>query len=747
MKKVELLSPVGNMATLPFAIHNGADAVYLSGKKFGARKFADNFDEEEIVQAIKYAHLYGVKVYVTVNTLVFDDEIEEVSNYIEFLYRSGVDALIMQDIGLIELTHKKFPNLEIHASTQCHNHNLEGIKIFENMGVKRVVLDREMSLEEIKRLNTNLEKEVFVHGALCVSYSGCCLFSSLNGGRSGNRGECVASCRKQYELYKNDQKLRTDGDYLLSTRELNTLGRVKELIEAGISSFKIEGRMKSAEYVGYVTKLYRMMIDKYYNHEDMTLSETDLKDLKKLYNRGFTEGYLFGKSGRELMNIKSPNHIGIPLGNVLEYDSKYIKIKLIEDIKQEDGIRLPNGEGMIVNRLYNDKLLLVNSLEKGQIAIVDNNINLKEKGVVLKTIDKLLIDDLKKYIPKKMPIDISITCRQNQPIKLEVTDYENTIGKSYSLVQEAKSSPTFRERIVEQVSKLGNTPFVVNRVVVDIDDNIFVPIKDLNELRRMVIEELISTRENKGPTIVIKEEDKQEKITKDETLRINALVRNEQQLLTCLANDISLIYTDDRELYKKYRERTNIYLRLPRVLLQHPDLQKERLVVTEIGSVLKYSANNEVIADYTLNVTNDNSVRLLEKNNIKMVTLSPEITPERLGNINFQKDNVEYIVYGTMELMIMKYCPVKMLDNNDQNNCNLCSLGNHYYLKDKNDNIYPILNTKHYTHIMHKEPLDNIAMIKECRRRGISNFRIELFDETEEEIEYIIKKIKKELGD
>jgi len=322
MKKVELLSPVGNMATLPFAIHNGCDAVYFSGKKFGARKFAGNFDNNEIVDAIKYCHLYGVKAYVTVNTLMFDNEIESVLEYIDFLHRSNVDAIIMQDIGLMSIVHEMYPNLEIHASTQCHNHNDEGISFFEKIGCKRVVLDREMSLNEIKKLDTKLEKEVFVHGALCVSYSGCCLFSSMNGGRSGNRGECVASCRLKYELYKNNYKIDTDGDYLLSTKELNTLNRVSELIDAGIDSFKIEGRMKSPEYVGFVTRLYRIMIDKYYNHDITTLDAKDLYDLKKLYNREFTEGYLFNQSGKKLMNIKTPNHLGVKVGKVIYYDKK-----------------------------------------------------------------------------------------------------------------------------------------------------------------------------------------------------------------------------------------------------------------------------------------------------------------------------------------------------------------------------------------------------------------------------------------
>ena len=747
MKKVELLSPVGNMETLFFAVHNGADAVYFAGKKFGARKFANNFDEEEIVKAIKYCHLYGVKVYMTVNTLVFDNELEEVLEYIGFLHKNGVDALIMQDIGLIKKTHEMYPNLEIHVSTQSHNHNDAGIDFFKKLGATRVVLDREMSLDEVKNLKVDIEKEVFVHGALCVSYSGCCLFSSMNGGRSGNRGECVASCRLKYDLYKNDNKINTNGEYLLSTKELNTLNRIKDLIESGVDSFKIEGRMKSPEYVGFVTKLYRMMIDKYYNKEDMILDENDLYNLKKLYNREFTEGYLFNKYGKELMNIKSPNHIGVKIGEVIEYNKKYIKIKLEDDIKQEDGIRLPNNEGMILNRIYNNKELLVNSLKKGEIALIDNKINLNTKGPVLKTIDKELMDNLKKLDEKKIPIDIKIICKVNNPIRMIISDDNNNIlEKSYSNVETAKSSPTEKTRIISQITKLGNTPFKVNSLIDEIDNNIFVSIKDLNEIRRQLVEELISIRENNKKEFIINKNIIEENTSKDNTIRINALVRNKEQLEACLNNNIDLIYTDNELLYNEYKSKGNIYLKLPRVILKHRDYNNEKLLVTEIGSFEKYKKNNDILCDYFLNITNHETANLLNKN-AKLVTISPEISKDRLDKTNFYTDNVEYIVYGTIELMIMKYCPIKMLENNDNNNCNLCSLGNKFYLKNSDDEIFPILNSKHYTHIMHKEPIDNLENIKFCLDKGINNFRIELLDENSDEINYIIRNIRKELGD
>ncbi len=259
----ELLSPAGNIECLKAAINNGADACYLGGKSFGARAFAGNFTNEELKEAVEYAHLYGVKIYITVNTIIYNNEVEEFIEYIKYLYQIGVDALIMQDIGMISLVRQTFPNFEIHASTQLHNHNNEGIKALKALGVTKVVLDREMTLEQIENINVDIEKEVFIHGALCNSYSGCCLFSSLNGGRSGNRGQCTQPCRLPYKLIKNGKYISNEDKYLLSTRELNTIHNFDKLMNSDITCFKIEGRMKSPSYVGYITRIYRKLIDNY----------------------------------------------------------------------------------------------------------------------------------------------------------------------------------------------------------------------------------------------------------------------------------------------------------------------------------------------------------------------------------------------------------------------------------------------------------------------------------------------------
>ena len=261
---IELLAPVGNIECLKAAINAGCDAVYLAGKSFGARSFAGNFFKEELEVAINTCHLYGVKVYITVNTIIYDVEVDRLMEYIDYIHKLGVDAVIMQDIGMIDLVRKTYPNLEIHASTQANIHNLEGVKLCEELGIKRVVLARETPIELVREIKnkTKTEIEIFVHGALCMSYSGECLMSALIGGRSGNRGTCAQICRQPYSL-EIDGKIVSNNEYLLSTKDLNALDNIGELIECGVNSLKIEGRMKRPEYVYLETSIYRRAIDNY----------------------------------------------------------------------------------------------------------------------------------------------------------------------------------------------------------------------------------------------------------------------------------------------------------------------------------------------------------------------------------------------------------------------------------------------------------------------------------------------------
>ncbi len=725
MKKAELLIPVGNQECLIAAINNGADAVYLGGKKFGARAYSNNFNEEEMVKAIKLCHLYGIKIYVTVNTMIFNEEIEEVLNYLNFLYSNNVDAVIMQDNGLIELTRKLIPNLEIHVSTQAHNHNKPALEHYKEIGCTRVVFDRESSLESIKSIDTDIEKEVFVYGALCVCYSGNCLFSALNGNRSANRGMCVGSCRLPYKLFINDKE--SSEGFLLSTKYLNTLNRLKEILDSQIDSLKIEGRMKSKEYVAIVTKTYRKLIDAYYEGREMILTEEDKEKLLKTYNREFTEGYLFNKTN--IINSKTSNHQGVKIGTVVGVNNKRITIKLDSELNQNDAIRFdkPN-KGMYVNTLYNQKGLLVSSVSQNNICQVDNKERIMIKDLlgsnVLKTIDTKLNQELNNIPEKKVSIDINFKAKIGENSILTITDNINTIEIKGNLVEAAKSAPMSTERIEEQLSKLGSTPFKANNINIEIDSNIFINIKELNELRRTATEDLIKKRE--GTPTIETQLTIPSPITRTTSIpKLSILVRNEEQLNIALRNNIDYIYVTEETLYQKYKEHKNIYLRLDRVLQTHKPYTNERLLCTEFGSVINYHQNNTIRTDYYLNVANNYTIDKLIKLNANSVTLSVELSLDQLSKIA-NKEQTELIVYGTPECMIIK---------NDILNIQ----NNKAYLLDTKNNKYPVI-YKEFTHIFNHSKINYIDKLSKLK--GFGTYRIELLNESIAETQTIINKIK-----
>ena len=353
MNKIELLAPAGNLDILKTAIDNGADAVYIGGENFSARAYADNFTNEEIVEGIKFAHIKGSKVYVTLNTMAHDDEISDILNFVDFLYLNDVDALIVADYGLINLLKNRYPSLPIHVSTQLNTHSLWQVKLLENLNVERVVLARETEFSTIKYIkqNSNIELEVFAHGALCVCYSGNCLHSSMIGKRSGNRGKCAQPCRMQYSIFENGKAI-SNKKYLLSTKDLNTLDNIDKLIDSGVTSLKIEGRMKSKEYVAFVTKTYRDAIDNYYETKINNVDYLAIENMKLIFSRGFTKGFIFNEKNKEFTNTFRPSHIGVKVGKVVSIKNDKVQIKLSDDIHQKDKIAI------VQNKLDDIKMFL-----------------------------------------------------------------------------------------------------------------------------------------------------------------------------------------------------------------------------------------------------------------------------------------------------------------------------------------------------------------------------------------------------
>ena len=335
MKKVEILAPAGSMESLIAAMNKGADAVYLGGNKFSARAYASNFDNDNMIKAVDYVHSYGAKVYVTLNTILKENEIEEAVRYVGFLYEIGVDAIILQDLGLFKRIKEDYPDFEIHASTQMTIHNGEGALFFKERGFHRIVLCRELSVDEVKYISKDLgiETEIFVHGALCISYSGQCLMSSMIGGRSGNRGRCAQPCRMEYTLKGNTSGERKA--YLLSPKDTCTIEDMKDIIDSGTYSLKIEGRMKRAEYVAGVVENYKNAVEKELYNTEYNVSKGK-RELLQLFNRGgFSKAYLHKNVGMDMMSFKNPRNTGVPLGKI----EKNGEIVLKEDIGLGDGFR------------------------------------------------------------------------------------------------------------------------------------------------------------------------------------------------------------------------------------------------------------------------------------------------------------------------------------------------------------------------------------------------------------------------
>jgi putative protease len=510
-EKPELLAPAGGMEAFVAAVENGADAVYLGARAFSARRYASNFSEKELEEVIDYAHLRGVRVYVTVNTLLKEEEVENALKLLSCLREMGTDAVIVQDLGLISLAKKHLPDLPLHASTQMTLHNSKGIEFVKKLGINRVVISRESSLEEIKRIKerTGTEIEVFIHGALCISYSGQCLLSSLIGGRSGNRGLCAQPCRKRYRLYCEGKLVKTTGSYLLSPKDLNTTSGLGALIKAGIESFKIEGRMKRPEYVAGVVRIYRRLIDRYLeNPEGYSVSEEEQEALTQLFNRGFTQGYFFENPRWELMSRESPQNRGIPAGTIIGYDSRSnrIRVRLSLALSVGDGIMVesaelsPEDKGKIISSMYTRKGQIY-SAQTGDIIEIPFDSKVQSGSTVYRTYDKKLMDSLKKEsesgdLRPKIPVFITATIALGRPIKFEIKDKDSntvTIESEY-IVEKAKKQPTSKAQIEKQLSKLGNTLFEAAELHVSMEKDVFIPVGQLNELRTKAIEQLENLR-------------------------------------------------------------------------------------------------------------------------------------------------------------------------------------------------------------------------------------------------------------
>ncbi|OAT79383.1 DUF3656 domain-containing U32 family peptidase [Desulfotomaculum copahuensis] len=510
--KPELLAPAGSKEALVAAVQNGADAVYLGGRMFNARHSAANFDDRELARAVEYAHVRGVKVHVTVNILLAEHELPEALRFLHFLQRTGVDAVIVQDTGLSVLARRVLPELPLHASTQMTIHNRPAVEKLQSLGFARVVLAREMELADIAAIkkNTGAELEVFIHGALCVCYSGQCLLSSMIGGRSGNRGRCAQPCRMRYTLVDDSGRPvadpRREGEYLLSPRDLNLSEHIPALIRAGIDSFKIEGRMKRPEYVATVIRIYRQLIDRAVSRGDYSLNPEETRDLAQIFNRDFTTGYFFGRPGYDLMSYKRPNNRGLLLGRVRRYDraARRVELALDDPLRVGDGLEVWVSAGGRVGSEVHEIWLngrRVDQAPAGSLVQVPFNGHIHPGDRVFKTHDAALMERAAATFTsdretRKTPLDFYVRARVGEPVFIRVRDENGLTGEGSGETPgvPAEHRPLTEEFLRRQLDRLGNTPFSPGKLHCDIQGAVMVPAGEINSVRRAALTALEAAR-------------------------------------------------------------------------------------------------------------------------------------------------------------------------------------------------------------------------------------------------------------
>ena len=766
MKKVELLAPAGSIESLHAAVQNGADAVYLGGSKFSARAYASNFDEETMKKAVDYCHIYGVKVYVTVNILLKEKELKEALEYVKYLYNIGVDALIIQDTGLFYLIKKYLPDFELHASTQMTVHNLQGAKLLQDIGYERIVLSRELSMKEIKDISNNLkvETEVFVHGALCICYSGQCLMSSLIGGRSGNRGRCAQPCRLPYTLVnkKTNQKEKA---YLLSPKDVCTIENVEDLILSGAHSFKIEGRMKRPEYVAGVVKNYREVIDSFYNRNIKNVDyKTKIKNLLKLFNReGFSKAYLYGNEGIDMIAKNFPKNTGIYIGEV----NNQSNIKLKEDLTLGDGIRIKEKGFTVSKIIKNNKE--VETAYPGDLVKIYPDIY-KKGNKLYKTSDVKLLKKISKSFEetykKKINIDINIVFKKEMPITIYTHIGDELILVEGEIIQTALKKPLTMEKIKENIYKTGDSPFNIENINFAVYEEGFLPISKINEIRREFIYKMENFLLKKYRRSISKKEINLNDLNKEykynEKMLENIIsINTKGQLKAVAENGMKNIcinpFSKDNQLNIEDLNKVelNVYLRIPNIIKEEYNHVKEYvsnnlnniegIITANLGIINDFKDKVTIIGDYKLNMFNSYSLEFF-KDIVSMGCLSTELNKMEIKDIlKNNKIPVQLLAYGRIELMVSEYCPIgsAFSGKNKSKGCNnICEKGN-FNLIDRKGEEFPVITDKFCrSHILNTVPLNLIQYIKELEELGIHSFRIDFTDEDYKETDKILKAFK-----
>ncbi len=781
--KPELLCPVGGKPQFIAAVENGADAVYLGGSEFNARIYADNFNDIEFLEeAVDYAHLRNVKVYVTLNTLVNDDEIDRAVEYAKQLYIIGVDAVIVQDLGLIDKISKEIPNLKIHISTQGTVYSTEGVNFFnKNNNIDRVVLARELNLDEIQNIVNNVDKEieVFVHGALCVCYSGQCKLSSQIGARSGNRGKCAQPCRLPYKLIDQNTNNVLKEDYYLSTKDICTIDILPKVISSGVHSLKIEGRMKSPEYVAVVTRIYRKYIDMCFENTPYVVGEKDKNELLQVFNRGnFWTGYLEGKDSNKLWCNIRPKHWGTYLGKVIEYKGKNVKIKLEQDVMIGDGIEIVNSElsGTVISFIRKGMDRVKEAKAGDIVKIGDIKGKIEKEQEVYKITSKKLNEEIKQTFNsksfKKNDIDLKVVMKIGDKISVNVIT--NILGKTFEITikdgavcEKGINKSLTYEDVKKQFEKTGDVPFRVNNIEVEIEEGLITPISNINYVRRQMLDilsdKIIKEFKHKEK-LEIKAEQENAKSIKIQDRNVNTKLSGYIQSIALLNNldginklDRVYISLEDMVRYSNKIlskiDKDKICIYLPTITtIKYKEYIKENMeVIKEIKNILVTNIEHiemfekedvNMYLDNSFNIFNSDALNKVCKLNIKGVNLSNELTLDKINNIRVKNDKqIEVDVYGNLQSMYSNFCMIGAAVSKREG-CKMCTKAR-YVLKDRKDKVFPVIynsidcNMK----ILNSNKLFSKEAIEKLNGK-VDYMRLYIYNENKEEREKTISIIK-----
>lgn len=796
LQKLELLAPAGSWEALEAAVNAGADAVYMGGKSFGARAYASNFDKEEMAKAVYFAHMHHVRIYITVNTLVDDSELEELADYLMFLNNVGVDGIIVQDLGVIRLARKIVPELPLHASTQMTITNSSGVDFAVAAGMERSVLARELSLKEIEAAcSRGTEIETFIHGALCVCYSGQCLMSSLIGGRSGNRGRCAQPCRLPYRLLnsKGDDMLegKDAGQYLLSPKDMNTLEILPQLIESGVVSYKIEGRMKRPEYVAIVVDAYRRAMDSYIAG-DYSVPAADFANIEQIFNRDFTTAYMVNRPGREMMSDRRPNNRGVLVGRVLKLDKQRNKavIKLDKELHLGDGLEFWVTVGGRVGTTVTEMLSKgesVSSAAYGEQVTIDVPKGVRLNDRVFRTLDSKLMSYAQQFFgpdaKKRIAVDAVVTAHVGQPMTVTLTDEDGNVGYGETdfIVEEARKRALDYAVVHKQLDRMGTTEYFLNSLNVELDDNVMVPMSEMNEARRMACEALDAARleafaparkpvhrhnESFVPNAKKRTHDGAVLTVHCDSLgKVNAALQAGAERILFGGDCFTHIPLSDED----YRKATNMVRKAGRQLaFATPRIVKEaqlkyfdRLFAlwSELEPDFVYISNNGLwsiavkhglkpVADMSLNIFNYQSLEFWKEQGAVGAVISSEMTMGQVEHLaSVSPVPIECMIQGRLEMMVSEYCVGgSFLGDLHKGACKFnCSES--LFLEDRKDAKFPIATDQFCRmHVLNAHELSMTANVQLMAEIGVNSLRIDGRNYDEQRLGELITMYKKILG-